>query len=136
MPRDRGTEARRDRDIPEALLLVTGRGLVLVPIPGMGMCAGWCCGMGLLLLTGLAITRSILEVEADLAAILPVAGGQEGQRTEVAGGHVHEVALVNEGESHIPGAGPGSILVQHSIPHHHLNACDEMFYICCQVSFP
>lgn len=102
------------------------------------MCARWCCGIGLLLSTGLAITRNVLEVEAalEVEAILPVAGGQEGQRTEVADGHVHEVGLMNEGESHVPAAGPGSILVQHSIPHHHLNASDEMFYICCQVSFP
>lgn len=37
VPHDQGMGARRDRDILEALLLVTGRGLVLVPVPGMGM---------------------------------------------------------------------------------------------------
>lgn len=95
VPHDQGMGARRDRDILEALLLVTGRGLVLVPVPG------------------LAITRNVLEVEAalEVEAILPVAGGQEGQRTEVADGHVHEVGLMNEGESHVPAAGPGLVPV-------------------------
>lgn len=135
MPRDQGTEARKDRDILEAPPLVTGRGLVLVPGIGMGYGYATWCDVWVLLLAGLIITRNVLEVEAALAAVLPVAGGQEGQRTEVADGHVHEVALVKKGESHVPAAGPGSILLQHSIPRHHLNASDGMFYICCQVSF-
>ena len=58
-----------------------------------------------------------LAVEAGLAAALHVAGGREDQRTEVTEDHVPEVVpdLVNEGESLVPTAGPGSILVQNPI---------------------
>ena len=59
------------------------------------------------------VARNVRGVEAGRVAALPVAGGREVQRREVANGHGLEVALdlVNEGEGLVPAAGPGSILV-------------------------
>lgn len=67
------------------------------------------------ILSGLAAVRSTPAVKANLVATPHTVGGREGQRTEVVGGRVHEVTHVNGGENRIPRAGPGSILVQHSI---------------------
>ena len=66
---------------------------------------------------GPTVARNARGVEAGLAAALPVAGGQEGQRRGVANDLGREVALdlANEGEGLVPAAGPGSILVQNFI---------------------
>ena len=68
---------------------------------------------------GLKVTRSAHEVgpAVGLVAVPHAAGGREGQRTEVTNGHGHEVVLdlANDGESLVPTAGPGSILVHNPI---------------------